>query len=75
MTLSSSDRIILEELVAEMTARTWRGTVSVAIEKIAEEIAKETLQDEDFRRALHLLVREQSRLILERLNARSAPPS
>jgi hypothetical protein len=47
----------LDQIIEEVTARTLVGTVSVSIEKIAEEIAKEALSDEEFRESLHALVR------------------
>ena len=59
----------LDRIIDEVTARPPRriGTVSVTIEKMAEEIAKETLSDEEFRESLHALVRAASKKIMARL--------
>lgn len=43
------------------------GTVSVAVERAAEEFAREALADEEFRRSLHELVRRRCRAIMRRL--------
>jgi hypothetical protein len=51
----------------EMAAHTLRGSFSLAIEKIAKEIAKETLADEEFRESLHTLVRAASKKALAEL--------
>ena len=45
----------LNQIIDEVTARTLVGTVSVGIEKMAEEIAKDILSDEAFRESLHVL--------------------
>ena len=44
--------------------------MSIAIEKIAEEIAKETLSDEEFRESLHALLRNASKRIMADLLAK-----
>jgi hypothetical protein len=59
----------LDQIIEEVTARTLVGTVSVSIEKIAEEIAKEALSDEEFRESLHALVRAASKKIMAQLLA------
>ena len=43
------------------------GTVSVAVERAAEEFARDVLADEEFRRTLHELIRRRCRAILDRL--------
>jgi hypothetical protein len=57
----------LDRIIEEVTARTLAGSISVSIEKMAEEIAKETLSDEEFRESLHALVRAASKKIMARL--------
>jgi hypothetical protein len=59
----------LNQIIEEVTARTLVGSVSVSIEKMAEEIAKETLSDQEFRESLHTLVRRASKKILAELLA------
>jgi hypothetical protein len=46
---------------------TLTTAVSVAIERIAEEIAKDALNDEEFRQDLRTMVRARSRAIVDRL--------
>jgi hypothetical protein len=43
------------------------GTISVAVEELAEEIAREALADETFRRTIRELVRLRSQELLDRL--------
>jgi len=59
----------LDRIIDEVTSRTLVGTVSVSIEKMAEEIAKETLSDEAFRESLHSLVRDAAKRIMAELLA------
>jgi hypothetical protein len=59
----------LERIVEEATSRTLVGSVSIAIEKIAEEIAKEALADEEFRESLRALTRASAKQIMARLAA------
>jgi hypothetical protein len=61
----------LDQIIEEVTARTLVGTVSVSTEKIAEEIAKEALSDQEFRESLHALVRAASKKIMAELLAKS----
>jgi hypothetical protein len=56
---------LLEKIVDER--QTLVGTVSVAVDRIAEEIAREALRDESFRRALRELVRVRSQILLDQL--------
>jgi hypothetical protein len=58
---------LLEKIVEERVGQTLVGTVSVAVECIAEEIAREALADETFRRALRELVRVRSQKLLDQL--------
>jgi Zn-dependent peptidase ImmA (M78 family) len=64
---------LLQKLVDEVAARSMTATVSVSIEKMAEEFAKEIfLDDPDFKQMLRTMVRERSRAILERMLRASA---
>lgn len=62
----------LDRIIEEVTAHTLAGSVSIAIEKIAEEIAKETLADEEFRESLRALTRAAAKRILAQLAEPSA---
>ena len=72
---------LLEKIVDERVGQTLVGTVSVAVDRIAEEIAREALGDETFRRALRELVRVRSQKLLDQLlengrgNRRSKRPA
>jgi hypothetical protein len=55
--------------VDERVGQTLVGTVSVAIDRMAEELAREALADETFRRALRELVRVRSQELLDELFA------
>jgi hypothetical protein len=58
---------LLEKIVDERVGQALVGTVSVAVDRIAEEIAREALRDETFRRALRELVRIRSQKLLDQL--------
>jgi hypothetical protein len=58
---------LLERIVDERVGQTLVGTVSVAVDRMAEEIAREALADETFRRTIRELVRLRSRALLDRL--------
>ena len=58
---------LLEKIVDESVGQTLVGTVSVTVDRIAEEIAREALGDETFRRALRELVRVRSQKLLDQL--------
>ena len=58
---------LLEKIVDERVGQTLVGTVSVAVDRIAEEIAREALDDQTFRRALRELVRSRSQKLLDEL--------
>lgn len=69
---------LLEKSVDERVGQTLVGSVSVAVDRIAEEIAREALADETFRKALREIVRDRSRKILDQLlenggNHKSSP--
>ena len=71
---------MLEKIVEERVGQTLVGTVSVAVDRVAEEIAREALADETFRRTLRELVRLRSQELLGQLlrngggrDRRSAP--
>jgi hypothetical protein len=59
----------LNQIIEEATARTLVGSISISIEKIAEEIAKEALCDEEFRESLHAMVRAAAKRIMAELLA------
>jgi hypothetical protein len=65
--MSDDIRTLLERLVDERAGHTVTNAVSVAVEKVAEEIAREALSDETFRHALRTMVRTRSQAILDRL--------
>ena len=58
---------LLEKIVEERVGQTLVGTVSLAVDRVAEEIAREALADETFRRTLRELVRLRSQELLEQL--------
>ena len=58
---------LLEKIVEERVGQTLVGTVSVAVDRVAEEIAREALADETFRRTLRELVRLRSQELLDEL--------
>lgn len=58
---------ILEKIVDERVGQALVGTVSVAVDRIAEEIAREALADDTFRRTLRELVRVRSEKLLDEL--------
>lgn len=58
---------LLEKIVDERVGQTLVGSVSVAVDRIAEDIAREALGDETFRRALRELVRDRSQKLLDQL--------
>jgi hypothetical protein len=58
---------VLERIVEQRVGQSLVGNVSTAIDRIAEEIAKETLRDESFRHVLRELVHRRSEEVLEQL--------
>lgn len=60
-------RTRLDRIIEEVTARIV-GSISISIEKMAEEIAKDILTDEECRESLHALVRAQSKRIMAKLS-------
>ncbi len=58
---------LLERLVERRTGEALVATVGIAVEKVAEEIAKEALADESFRRTLRELVQRRSQALLDEL--------
>ena len=58
---------MLEKIVEERVGQTLVGTVSLAVDRVAEEIAREALADETFRRTLRELVRLRSQELLDEL--------
>jgi hypothetical protein len=60
-------RSLLERIVDERVGLTRVGTVSVAVDRLADEIAREALADPTFRRTIRELVRRRSQILLDRL--------
>jgi hypothetical protein len=58
---------VLERIVEERVGQPLVGGVSTAVDRIAEEIAKEALQDDAFRRTLRELVHRRSEALLNDL--------
>jgi hypothetical protein len=58
---------LLERIVEDRVGQALVGTVSVAVDRIAEEIEREALADETFRRTLRELVRLRSQELLDEL--------
>lgn len=65
-----SDRTLLERIIAERTGQSYIGTVSVAVERLADEFAREAMADPEFRRSIREMVRIQSRELWQSLQAR-----
>ena len=58
---------MLERIVDERVGQSLVGSVSVAVDRIAEEIAREALADDTFRRTIRELVRRRSQQLLNEL--------
>ena len=58
---------MLERIVDERVGQSLVGSVSVAVDRIAEEIAREALADDTFRRTIRELVRRRSQELLNQL--------
>lgn len=58
---------LLERIVDERAGQTLVGTVSVAVDRLAEEIAREGLTDPMFRRSLRELVPRRSQDLSDKL--------
>jgi hypothetical protein len=59
---------LLRKKVDEVATHSLTATVSVAIQEMAEEFAKEIfLEDPDFKQMLRAMVRQRSHAILERM--------
>ena len=65
---------MLERIVDERVGQSLVGSVSVAVDRIAEEIAREALADETFRRTIRELVRVRSQELLKELLGDGNPP-
>lgn len=63
---------LLRRLIDEATARAWQGTISVATEKFAEELARDAMREPLFREQWRAAVREASQRMLDALNHRPA---
>jgi len=66
---------LLERIVEERVGQTLDGTISVSVDRVAEEIAREALADETFRRTIRELVRLRSQELLDRLLRNGEPVS
>jgi hypothetical protein len=66
-------RTMLERIVEERVGHALVGTVSVAVDRAAEEIAREALADQTFRRTIRELVRARSQDVLDRLLKNGKP--
>jgi hypothetical protein len=62
-----------ERIVEERVGHALVGTVSVAVDRVAEEIAREALADQTFRRTIRELVRVRSQALLDRLLRNGKP--
>jgi hypothetical protein len=58
---------LLEQIVAETTARTMTESSRLAIEKVAVELAQDALKDEEFRKSFHEMIRRYARATWEQL--------
>jgi hypothetical protein len=66
-------RSLLERIVDERVGNALVATVSVAVDRVAEEIAREALADATFRRTIRELVRVRSQELLGRLLRNGKP--
>jgi hypothetical protein len=64
---------ILERIVEERVGQVYVNTISMAAEKIAEEIAHEALADETFARTIRELVQVRSAALLDQLLRKGKP--
>ena len=62
-------RSILERIVEERVGQTFVGTVSVSVERLAEEFAREAMADETFRRSIRETIRTRSEALFARLTS------
>lgn len=58
---------LLEQLIARETAETLTASTSLAIRKVAEDIAREALEAPGFREAIRTLVSERMQALLDEL--------
>jgi hypothetical protein len=58
---------LLERLVEQRTSEAVVGTVGLAVQKVAEEIAREVLGDQEFRRAIRELAKRRFAALLQEL--------
>lgn len=65
---------MLERIVDERVGQSLVHSVSVVVDRVAEEIAREALADETFRQTIRELVRVRSQELLDRL-LRDGKPS
>ena len=64
---------LLERIVEERVGQTLVGTLSVAVDRVAEEIARDALADETFRRTIREIVRLRSQELLDSLLRNGKP--
>jgi len=60
-------RSVLERIVDERVGQTFVVSVSAAVDRLAEAIAREALADRAFRRSIRELVRRRSEEFLDRM--------
>ena len=65
---------MLERIVDERVGQSLVGSVSVAVDRIAEEIAREALADDTFSQTIRELVRRRSQELLNQLLQDGKPP-
>jgi len=65
---------MLERIVDERVGQSLVGSVSVAVDRVAEKIARDALADDTFRRTIRKLVRRRSQELLNQL-LRDGKPS
>lgn len=58
---------VLERIVDERVGQTLVGSASIAIDRVAEEVAREAVADDTFRRMIRELVRVRSQELLDDL--------
>jgi hypothetical protein len=64
-------RSVLERIVDDRVGQTFVVSASAAVDRLAEEIAREALSDRAFRRSIREMVRRRSEAFLARLLADS----
>jgi hypothetical protein len=71
--LDVARRSLIERIVDERVGQTTVGTLSVAVDRMAEELAREVLADDEFRQSFRALIRVRSRELMDRLLRERTP--